>query len=127
MTNWYPLFAVLIVSLTCAYLRTSLKVWTIAGFAALLAASWLAGSHWLAIALTGAAFALITVPLNLPDFRRQKLTAPLLKVYQKITPRLSDTERVALEAGTVGFEGELFSGKPDWKILLKQPAPQLST
>ena len=95
MMNWYPFLAVLAVSLTCAYLRTSLKVWTIAGFIALFATGWLAGSHWLAITLTAAAFALITVPLNLPDFRRQKLTAPLLKIYQKITPQLSDTERVA--------------------------------
>ncbi|HJU39140.1 MAG TPA: acyl-CoA dehydrogenase, partial [Tahibacter sp.] len=36
------------------------------------------------------------------------------------------TEKVALEAGTVGFEGQLFSGKPDWNQLLRQPVPQLS-
>ncbi len=127
MTSWYPLIAVLAVSLACAWFRTGLRVWTIAGFVALSAVGWLAGSYWLAIALTAIAFAAITVPLNLPDFRRGKLTAPLLKIYQKITPQLSDTERVALEAGTVGFEGELFSGKPDWKQLLRQPVPQLST
>ena len=127
MTPWYPMLAVLIASLACAYLRTGLRTWTIAGFVALFAAGWLAGSGWLAQAVTAAVFAALTVPLNLPDFRRQKITAPLLKVYQKITPQLSDTERVALEAGTVGFEGELFSGKPDWKQLLKQPAPQLTT
>ncbi|HSC09760.1 MAG TPA: acyl-CoA dehydrogenase [Rhodanobacteraceae bacterium] len=127
MTPWYPILAVLAASLVCAYLRTGLRTWTIAGFVALFAAGWLAGSGWLAQAVTAALFAALTVPLNLPDFRRQKITAPLLKIYQKITPQLSDTERVALEAGTVGFEGELFSGKPDWKQLLKQPAPQLTT
>ncbi|MDR3388049.1 MAG: acyl-CoA dehydrogenase [Rudaea sp.] len=127
MSPWYPLIAVLAVSLACAWFRVGLRVWTIAGFAALFAFGWLTGSHWLAITLTALAFAAITVPLNLPDFRRRQLTAPLLKVYQKITPQLSDTERVALEAGTVGFEGELFSGKPDWKQLLRQPVPQLST
>jgi acyl-CoA dehydrogenase len=126
MTSWYPLIAVLAASLVCAYLRVSLRSWTIAGFAALLGAGWLAGSSWLATALTALAFAAITVPLNLPEFRRRRITAPMLAVYQKITPQLSDTERVALEAGTVGFEGELFSGKPDWKKLLGQPAPQLS-
>ena len=127
MNHWYPLIAVLLASLACAYARASLRVWTIAGFVAMLGIGWLAGSHWLAVALTALAFAAITLPLNLPDFRRQKLTAPLLKIYQKITPQLSDTERVALEAGTVGFEGELFSGKPDWQKLLRQPIPQLST
>ena len=127
MTSWYPLIAVLVASLICAYLRTGLRVWTSAGFAALLGAGVLAGSHWLAIAVTALIFAAITLPLNLPDFRRRRITAPLLAMYQKITPQLSDTERVALEAGTVGFEGELFSGKPDWKQLLRQPVPQLST
>jgi acyl-CoA dehydrogenase len=126
MNSWYPLLAVFAASLVCAYLRTGLRAWTVAGFVALFAAAWFAQSSWLAIAITTAIFALVTVPLNLPDFRRRKITSPLLGIYQKITPQLSDTERVALEAGTVGFEGELFSGKPDWKKLLSQPAAQLS-
>ncbi|HEX6832065.1 MAG TPA: acyl-CoA dehydrogenase, partial [Rudaea sp.] len=108
--NWYPLLAVLLASLVCAYLRVSLRTWTIAGFVALFAAGWIAGSHALAIGLTAIVFGLVTIPLNLPDFRRRQITAPLLKAYQKITPQISDTERTALEAGTVGFEGELFSG-----------------
>jgi acyl-CoA dehydrogenase len=126
MNSWYPLLAVCAASLVCAYLRTGLRTWTVAGFVALFAAGWLAGWPWLATAITAVLFAALSVPLNLPDFRRRRITAPLLGVYQKITPQLSDTERVALEAGTVGFEGELFSGKPDWKKLLSQPVPQLS-
>jgi len=124
--NWFPLLAALAASLACAYFRSNLRTWTIAGFIAILAVGVLAGSHWLAIALTALAFGLLSVPLNLDDFRRKKITAPLLGVYQKITPQISATERTALEAGTVGFEGELFSGKPDWSKLLKQPVPELS-
>jgi acyl-CoA dehydrogenase len=41
-------------------------------------------------------------------------------------PSLSDTEREALEAGTVGWDGELFSGDPDWQKLLDLPAPALT-
>ena len=126
MNVWYPLLAALIASLTCAYFRVGLRTWTIAGFAALIAIGVLAGSHWLATASTAIVFGLIAAPLNFDDFRRRKITAPLLAVYQKITPQLSATERVALEAGTVGFEGELFSGKPNWSVLLKQPKPELS-
>lgn len=126
MTPWIPLLAVLAASLVCAYLRTGLRVWTGAGFAALVAGGWLAGSGGLAIAITALAFGLLTIPLNLPEFRRRRITAPLLAVYQKITPQLSATERIALEAGTVGFEGELFSGKPDWRKLLDPPPAQLS-
>src|SRR6185312_16312098 len=126
MIHWYPLIALLVVCLACAYLRTRLVVWTITGFAAAIGIGLLAGSHWLAIAITALVFALIAVPLNIPEFRRRRITAPLLGIYQKITPQLSETEQIALEAGTVGFEGELFSGKPDWSKLLKQPKPELS-
>jgi len=61
MINWYPLLAVLAVSLTCAYLRTSLRAWTIAGFVAIAAVAWLAGTGWLALILTAALFAAITL------------------------------------------------------------------
>jgi acyl-CoA dehydrogenase len=121
-----PVLAAVVVSLVCAYLRVGLRVWTIAVAVAIVAAGWLADTHWLAVAIPLVLFALIAVPLNLPDFRRSKLSAPLLKLFQQVTPKLSDTEQIALEAGTVGFEGELFSGKPKWATLLKQPKPELS-
>jgi len=126
MSPSLPIIAAIVVSLAAAYLRIGLRAWTIATAVAIVAAGWLAQSHWLAIALPLVVFAAIAVPLNLPQFRRRKISAPLLKLFQQVTPKLSDTEQVALEAGTVGFEGELFSGKPDWSKLLKQPKPELS-
>ncbi len=54
------------------------------------------------------------------------LTAPLFRAYRKMLPALSSTEREALEAGTVGWEGELFRGHPDWQRLLDPPAPHLT-
>jgi len=71
-------------------------------------------------------FAAIAIPLNILPIRRKWLTAPFLKVYRKMLPTLSDTEKVALEAGTVGWEGELFAGNPKWRSLLDQHWPQLS-
>ena len=65
--------------------------------------------------------ALVVLPLLITPLRQRCVTAPLLRFYTKILPPLSDTERVALEAGTVGFEGELFSGTPEWDVLLSQP------
>jgi acyl-CoA dehydrogenase len=126
MIHLYPLFAALLVSFVCAFLRVGLRAWSAAAATAILAAGYFGSAHWLATSLTLLAFAAIAVPLNLPQFRRRKITAPLLAIYQKITPQLSETEKVALEAGTVGFEGELFSGKPDWNKLLSQPVPRLS-
>jgi acyl-CoA dehydrogenase len=126
MTPFVPLIAALVVSLAAAYFRQRLVAWTVAVVAAIVAAGWLAGSSTFAIVATLVVFALIAVPLNLVEFRRRQLTAPLLAMFQKVTPKLSDTEQIALEAGTVGFEGELFSGKPNWKTLLAQPKPALS-
>jgi len=126
MSSYAPLLAGIVVSLLAAYLRAGLRAWTLATAIGIVAVGFLAGSSALAIALPLVVFALIAVPLNVPEFRRRKLSAPLLKIFQKVTPKLSDTEQVALEAGTVGFEGELFSGKPDWSKLLKQPKPELS-
>ena len=126
MNPFIPVLAALVVSFGAAYFRVGLLAWTIAVVVALVGAGWLADAHWLAVAIPLILFALIAVPLNLPDLRRSKLSAPLLKLFQQVTPKLSDTEQIALEAGTVGFEGELFSGKPKWAMLLKQPKPELS-
>jgi len=66
------------------------------------------------------------VALNLTDLRRERITRPLLRMYRKMLPSMSRTEREALEAGTVWWEGELFAGVPKWRKLLGAPAPQLS-
>jgi len=126
MSSIVPLLAGILVSLGAAYFRIGLRAWSIATALAIVVCGWLASSSIIAIAIPLIVFAVIALPLNLVDFRRRKLSAPLLAAFQKVTPQLSATEQIALEAGTVGFEGELFSGKPDWSKLLKQPKPELS-
>jgi acyl-CoA dehydrogenase len=68
----------------------------------------------------------VAVLLTFTPVRRSVLMKPLLALYQKIMPGMSDTEREALEAGTVWWEAELFSGQPDWHHLLGFSAPRLS-
>jgi acyl-CoA dehydrogenase len=63
---------------------------------------------------------------NIPALRRPILSRPLLTLFKQMLPPLSATEREALEAGTVGWDGELFSGAPDWQKLLAWPPPQLT-
>jgi len=109
-----------------AYIRTSLLNATI-GVAAYLAVMTLLGStHWLLDLLLWAVFLGIAVPLNLPDWRRQSISAPLLGWFRKVLPPLSDTEQQALDAGTVWWDGELFSGRPDWGKLHNFPTPRLT-
>ena len=55
---------------------------------------------------------------GLPALRRQWLTPRIFATFKKVAPKVSDTERTALEAGSVGWDGELFSGKPNWEALM---------
>ncbi len=55
--------------------------------------------------------------------RRALLSDPLLAWFRKALPQVSQTEQEALDAGTVWWDGELFSGKPDWNKLLAYPKP----
>ena len=64
--------------------------------------------------------------LNVKVLRRPYLTRPMLNFYRKLVPSMSDTEREALEAGTVWWEGELFTGLPNWEMLEKLPAATLT-
>jgi acyl-CoA dehydrogenase len=63
---------------------------------------------------------------NLVELRRDLVTRRLLETFRKMLPRISQTERDALEAGNVWWEGELFSGNPDWSKLLRLPVPALT-
>jgi acyl-CoA dehydrogenase len=59
-------------------------------------------------------------------WRQRHITKPILKRYRKLLPPISATERDAIAAGTVWWDAELFSGKPDWAKLRSFPAPALS-
>jgi acyl-CoA dehydrogenase len=108
-----------------AYQRIDLRTSTIAAGLAVLAYTIFGEGAFLWKLVLWAAFGAMIVP-NLIEFRREKITKPLLEVYRKMLPSMSDTEREALEAGNVWWEGELFSGMPEWDRLMSYPAPKLS-
>jgi acyl-CoA dehydrogenase len=64
--------------------------------------------------------------LGVPALRRRLISERAMRIIEPILPRLGDTERVALEAGTVWWDGELFGGRPRWKQLLDYRLPGLS-
>lgn len=68
----------------------------------------------------------VALPLALPDLRRKHFTAPMFTWFKKVLPPMSETERDAIDAGTVWWDGELFSGRPDWDLLLSYPKVQLT-
>lgn len=54
------------------------------------------------------------------------LSKKIVDAFKSILPSLSQTEKEALESGTVGWDGELMKGTPDWDVLFKLPKPQLT-
>ncbi len=83
------------------------------------APGWLLAIFW--VLLVAAA-----LPLLLPELRRKLFTAPLFSWFQRTLPPMSQTEREAIDAGTVWWDGQLFSGRPDWSTLLAYPKAQLT-
>lgn len=71
-------------------------------------------------------FLAIAIPLTIPSLRKSLITKNVYSMFKEILPSMSDTEREALEAGSVWWDGELFSGAPNWNKLLKYPKPKLS-
>ncbi len=69
---------------------------------------------------------LAAVALGLAPLRRRLVSGPVLAAFRKVMPPMSQTEAEAINAGTVWWDGELFSGKPDWAKLLAFPAPTLT-
>ena len=59
--------------------------------------------------------------LSIPPLRRAALIEPIFRKVKGILPKVSDTEQEALDAGTIGFDAELFSGTPDWDKLRAVP------
>jgi len=108
-----------------AYLR--LPLW-LAALAALAAAVGVATATPLNLptVLIFSAVAAALVFLAIKPLRRAVLSRPLFNWFKTVLPAMSNTEKEALDAGTVWWDAELFSGKPNWKTLFDLPKPQLS-
>ncbi len=114
-----------------AYRRAPLWAWglgaAIVGIVS-QAAGPIAGGAWPgAVAWIGALMpALAILALGIPAIRIALLTGPVRKMVKRILPRVSRTEQEALDAGTTGWDAELFSGRPRWSELMALPRPTLT-
>ncbi|NOT85538.1 MAG: acyl-CoA dehydrogenase [Methylococcaceae bacterium] len=64
---------------------------------------------------------------DLTSLRRRFISRPVFKLMQRALPKMSQTEREALEAGNTWWDAELFSGKPNWSVLQDCPAAKFTT
>ncbi|WP_283131303.1 acyl-CoA dehydrogenase FadE [Enterovibrio norvegicus] len=105
-----------------AYHRAGLKLFT-----ALAAGLLIVGSIMGIVGqVTWLIFVAIAIPLNVKSFRESWLSKPALKAFRGVMPEMSQTEKEAIDAGTVWWEADLFRGAPDWNKLHDIPAPRLS-
>lgn len=63
------------------------------------------------------ALGVLMLVLAVKPIRIALLTTPVYGAVRSILPKVSRTEQEALDAGTVGWDAELFSGRPDWDKL----------
>jgi acyl-CoA dehydrogenase len=109
-----------------AYHRLTAPVWTIALAIGLGLITFYARWPQPLVATLWVIFVIGALIGNPTPIRRALASRPLLGLFRKILPQVSQTEQEALEAGTVWWDGELFSGMPDWNKLLAYPKPRLS-
>jgi acyl-CoA dehydrogenase len=121
--GWALLFAAVL--LVLAYRRVGLAVSSLV-LGLLLAAYWVFGSaaEWWKIAIS-VPYAVLLL-LNVRPLRVRLVTRPFLRSYRRLLPAMSATEREALDAGTVWWDGELFTGGPDWQKLMSAKVPVLT-
>ncbi|MEZ8373942.1 acyl-CoA dehydrogenase FadE [Vibrio cyclitrophicus] len=106
----------------CLYHRVSLVRALIVLTGAMVALTLFGGvgvTGWLCYLLAVAIFAV-------PTIRQTLISQKALSLFKKVLPAMSQTEKEALEAGTVWWEAELFKGKPEWKKLQNIADPRLS-
>lgn len=120
MCPWWALLGSLIGLIAIGFLGSPLIVWTLAlaillvGFKAPL---------WLLVI-----YAVVMVIFNVKPLRTSLVTKTIMNLMDKLgfLPKISETERAAIDAGTVWVEKDLFSGKPDFSKLMSEPYPQLT-
>ena len=124
MLTWLLIFTITIG--IAAYYRLPQTVWTSALGVVLLIYSFSDFTGITTVIILWALYLIVVVPLNMPNIRHKYISQPLLNFMRDAMPSISQTEQEALDAGKVWWEGELFSGDPDYSIIRDLPVPQLT-
>jgi acyl-CoA dehydrogenase len=97
-------------------------LWIFSGL--ILLGAWALGVSWVVFNSLVVILALVSIPI----IRKYIISLPVFKLIKafNILPKISQTERTAIDAGTVWVDAELFSGKPNFKTLMSQPYPGLT-
>lgn len=111
--------------LACYILYASILFLVVIGYIGVPFIFWVIGLLGLVVGLELGSTAFISVIgvsllFLIKPLRMQLFSRGVMAVMKKILPKISDTERSALEAGVVWVEGDLFSGKPNFKKIISE-------
>jgi acyl-CoA dehydrogenase len=126
MSGWWWTVAALGAIWGLAYWRAPLLVWTGGAALALAALLFDSGAATDTFLAAGAGFLAVAAVFNLAAIRRNVIARPVFAWFRGALPQVSPSEQEALDAGTVWWDGDLFSGRPDWRKLLAIPRPELT-
>jgi acyl-CoA dehydrogenase len=112
------------VALALLYKGRGYWAWVVAGAGAL--GVWAGFGVSPAFRVVAGLAVLAALVFGLPPLRRLLVTSWVMPLVAKMLPQMGETERIALDAGTVWWDGDLFSGDPDWKKLLDFKSRPLS-
>jgi acyl-CoA dehydrogenase len=122
--TWLLIIALAVGLLALAWFRTPSWLSALLALAALAGTIW-QSAGWPVVTLYAITAAALTVVAIRP-LRRVLISDRLFGWFKSVLPPISDTEREALDAGTVWWDAELFSGRPRWKKLFGIDKPALS-
>ena len=115
------ILAALAIMVMLAFFRASITSWVLAMMVIVPVISIQASFSVEVLWVIGSVLFLFVVLFGIPYLRRNVVSGIAFNIFRKVLPHISDTEQEAIDAGTVWWDGELFSGNPDWNKLLAFP------
>ncbi len=109
-----------------AYFKANRIGWFAGVGVFLLAVDWWSGIGSVTSTVLWLGFLAAAAVILTPGLRRSLVSDRLLKWFRGVMPQVSRTEQEALDAGTIWWDGEIFSGRPSWQKLLSTPRPALT-
>jgi acyl-CoA dehydrogenase len=115
------ILAILAICVLLAFFRASIASWILAVLVIVPVVAIQVRFSDDALKVIGITLTILIVVFGIPFVRRIVVSNILLSIFRKVLPQISATEQEAIEAGTVWWDGELFSGNPHWDRLLAFP------
>ncbi|MDD5300861.1 MAG: acyl-CoA dehydrogenase [Gallionella sp.] len=120
------ILAALTIFMVLMFFRASITSWILALIVIVAVVAIQARFPDSILLVIGVALFLFVTVFGIPSLRRAVVSSAVLKIFRRILPQISATEQEAINAGTVWWDGDLFSGNPDWHKLLAFPKCGLS-